>query len=150
MILLNAVAVSRRRVYTPVHTPCCPHLPIQTPIHNPIHTPTVDTPCPGAHWDIRTALWTNKYLWKHYLPATSFVGGKGSLWSQLTWCHTNNLGSISFWVTQSMCSNWPYTPNWPTHRIGSYSQITWIQTGYHTANARPLGLHSKWLVCIMI
>ena len=52
-----------------------------------IHTPRWDThpSCLGVYWDthhpaqvhagIHPLPWTDRCLWKHYLPATSFAGG---------------------------------------------------------------------------
>ena len=37
--------------------------------------------CPMALWKGRT-LWTDKHLWKHYLPAISFAGGNDRIWSE--------------------------------------------------------------------
>ena len=44
-----------------------------------------------ALWEYRPALWTDKHLWKHYLPPTSCVGGNKCKWAPITvfisyWC----------------------------------------------------------------
>ena len=43
--------------------------------------PWTETPWTETPWtETETPLWTDKHLWKHYLPATSFAGGNKESW----------------------------------------------------------------------
>ena len=54
---------------------------------------------PERTWDKRYPPWTDRRLWKHYLPATSFTGGnknnqithivKYAIWGEIYYCHYN-------------------------------------------------------------
>ena len=82
-VLLASVVVSRGWVCrgegcTPpsTHAPC-PH-PLSTdPWPHPCQVHTgIHTPCPSACWDTHPLLWTDRHMWTHYLPETSYARGK--------------------------------------------------------------------------